>query len=42
MTKQFGTLNGHPAERYSDGSVFYHVAGHWYRSIGQESKFKPN
>lgn len=42
MTKQLGTLNGHPAERYSDGTVFYRVAGHWLRAIGQESNFQSN
>lgn len=43
MRKQIGTWNGYPSERYSgngyDTVVYYMVAGHWYRSIGQEDQF---
>ena len=43
MKVQNGTWNGKEAVRYSgrgyDTAVYYKVAGHWYRAIGQEDQF---
>jgi len=37
-----GTYKGFKAEKYNDGSVYYKIAKHWYRPIGQENKFIAN
>lgn len=44
ISKNFviGRFNDFYAEKYSDGRVFYQVAGIWFRAIGQEDKFVAN